>query len=192
MLESQMSRKNRNRIIDKSKFQTMIIQNKKRFKKSMLKNVKLVIAISVALVLFASSINIAHADGASLWTTYDADSTHHQNTFAPGQTVYVFWSPIGSSQHIRIYDVDNNIVYDFGVVSGQPAEWKIPDDAAAGTMYWIVIPGVGPFPISVATITILPESNLGAFTGIAVGLGFFGSFTFLRKNRKKLGSYEVR
>jgi hypothetical protein len=147
--------------------------------------VKLIIAISVALVLFTSTFNLVHADAASLWTTYDAGSTHYQNTFAPGQTVYIFWSPIGSSQHIRIYDADNNIVHEFGVVSNQPAEWKIPDDAAAGTMYWIVIPGVGPYPISVATITILPENSLGAITGTAVALGFFGAFTFLRKNRKK-------
>jgi hypothetical protein len=146
---------------------------------------KIIIAFAVALVLFASSVNGVHADGASLWTTYDADSTHHQNVFAPGQTVYIFWSPSGSSQHIRIYDADNNIVRDFGVISTQPAQWQIPNDAVAGTMYWVVIPGVGPFPISVATITILPETSLGVLTGITAGLGFFGVFTFLRKNKKK-------
>ncbi len=142
----------------------------------------------VCIAMLAGAFEIVHGeDAASIWTSYDTDSTHHRTAFLPGQIVYIFWFPTGSSQNVRITDENNNLLTDFGTVNTQPLQWQIPTDAKIGDIYWIIIPGTSasPYPISVATVQVVPEVSWSPLAAAILGLVVFAAFA--KRKQKEQG-----
>lgn len=130
----------------------------------------------------------------SLWTSYDNNPADHQSEFAPNQMVYVFWSPTGTSQDIRIFDNNGVLLKDFGIGSGQPVQWQVPANAVPGSEFWIVIPGgaFDPFPIAVASVKILPENNWAVLTSVIAGFSVFAVFTKKKRDKKPLRTQQAK
>jgi hypothetical protein len=130
----------------------------------------------------------------SLWTSYDNNPADHQSEFAPSQIVYVFWSPTGSSQDIRIFDNNGVLIKDFGVGSSQPVQWQVPANAVPGSEFWVVIPGgaFDPFPIAVASVKILPENNWSVLTSVIAGFAVFAVFTKKKRDKKPLRTRQAK
>lgn len=143
----------------------------------------LVLCSVICILTIIPIVTEVHAqDVASVWTTSDSTSTDYCNVFNPGTFVYIFWAPTGSSQDIQVTAINNDVLQNFGISSIQPDVWQIPSVASPGTVYWVVIPGVyGPYPISVATVRVAPESDIGSLVLVVVAFLAFGVFSVRKK-----------
>lgn len=129
--------------------------------------------------------SVAPVDAAdSFWTTYDQNPSHTRTEFLPGDLLYIYWTPAGKSHNIRIYDVNDNLVVDLGIVS-RPAQWQIPSDAPAGMIYYIQIPSSPGSSelITVATVGVLPEVSWAPMAASILGFATFVAFIKFRTRK---------